>query len=175
MKQSSDEQAVKLWISKNGISQDYQDKSYKETRNMIFHKELLPTIDPIFLNSGIKEELDIGHALPQGRKNTRFTKEQRKFLTEKFSSGVGAQKHKRKKVPQVALEMQMKFERKDWLTETQIQSFFVRLAARQRSKDPNEKDDVDDDEEENIPSFAEQDDANNFLQAIGKRNFSYII
>ena len=136
---------------------------------MIFHKDLLPSIDPIFLNSGIKEELEVGHALPKERKNTHFTKEQKDFLTEKFSSGVGAKKHKRKKVPQIALEMQMKFERKDWLTETQIQSFFVRLAAKQRSEDPthlNNPNDDDDEKEENIPSFAEQDDARNLLQAI---------
>ena len=57
VKQSSGDQIVKLWISKNGISQEYQGKSYKETRNMIFHKDLLPSIDPIFLNSGIKESL----------------------------------------------------------------------------------------------------------------------
>ena len=166
VKQSSDDQAVKLWISKNGISQEHQGKSYKETRNMIFHKELLPAIDPLFLNLRKKEELEVGHALPKGRKNTQFTKEQRKFLTEKFSSGIGAQKHKRKKVPQVALEMQMKFERKDWLSETQIQSFFVRLAAKQRSKDPNTQNDQNDDEEEEVPSFAEQDDTNNLLQAV---------
>ena len=134
---------------------------------MIFHKDLLPSIDPIFLSSGIKEELEVGHALPKGRKNTHFTKEQKDFLTEKFSSGVGAKKHKRKKVPQIALEMQMKFERKDWLTETQIQSFFVRLTAKQRSEDPTHLNNPnDDDDEENIPSFAEQDDARNLLQAI---------
>ena len=133
VKQSSNDQIIKLWISKNGISQELQGKSYRETRNMIFHKELLPTIDPLFLNSAQKEELEIGHALPKGRKNTRFSTEQTQFLTEKFRSGVGAQKHKRKKIPQIALEMQMKFDRKDWLTETQIQSFFVRMAAKQKS------------------------------------------
>ena len=163
VKQSSNDQIVKLWISKNGISQEIQGKSYKETRNMIFHKELLPTIDPLFLNSAQKEELEIGHALPKGRKNTRFSEEQTQFLTEKFRSGIGAQKHKRKKIPQIALEMQMKFDRKDWLTETQIQGFFVRMAAKQKLKDPN---DQGDNKEEREPTNAELDDANNLLQAI---------
>ena len=57
----------------------------------------------------------------------------------------------------------MKFDRKDWLTETQIQGFFVRMAAKQKLKDPNDQGDK---KEEREPTNAELDDANNLLQAI---------
>ena len=43
-KQSTNDYAVEQYISKNGISEKYQSKSYKDTRNMIFQKGRLPDI-----------------------------------------------------------------------------------------------------------------------------------
>ena len=60
-------------------------------------------------------------------------------MTEKFLAGVGLQKHKKKRAQQVAKEMHLTFKRNEWLTETQIQQFFARLAAKQRSQDPTKE------------------------------------
>ena len=136
VKQSSRNQLVARYIAKNGISHQYQSKTYQETRSTIFSTEILPAIDPIFLHGEHKENLVKGHAIAQTRKSVTFTKEQREFLTEKFLAGVGLQKHKKKRAQQVAKEMHLSFKRNEWLTETQIQQFFARLAAKQRSRDP---------------------------------------
>ena len=63
---------------------------------MIFCNELLPSIDPLFLNSGIKEELARGHAIVPAKKSLPFTTAQKEFLTKKFMIGVGLTKHKKK-------------------------------------------------------------------------------
>ena len=134
VKQSSRNQLVARYIAKNGISHQYQSKTYQETRSTIFSTEILPAIDPIFLHGEHKENLVKGHAIAQTRKSVTFTKEQREFLTEKFLAGVGLQKHKKKRAQQVEKEMHLTFKRNEWLTETQIQQFFARLAAKQRSQ-----------------------------------------
>ena len=133
-KQSTDNHTVERYIIKTGLSHQYQNKSYQETRSAIFGKELLPTIDPLFLNSGKKEELCRGHAIAASRKSALFTKDQKDFLTEKFMLGVGILKHKKKKAQEVVKEMHQKFKRSEWLSETQVQQFFARLAAKQRSQ-----------------------------------------
>ena len=48
--------------------------------------------------------------------------------------GVGILKHMKKKAQEVVKEMHQKFKRSEWLTETQVQQFFARLAAKQRSQ-----------------------------------------
>ena len=80
-------------------------------------------------SSGKKEELCRGHAIAASRKSALFTEDQKDFLTEKFMLGVGILKHKKKKAQEVVKEMHQKFKRSEWLTETQIQQFFTRLAA----------------------------------------------
>ena len=95
-KQSSKHHLVARYIAINGISHKYQSKTYQETRSMIFCNELLPSIDPLFLNSGIKEELARGHAIVPAKKSLPFTTAQKEFLTKKFMIGVGLTKHKKK-------------------------------------------------------------------------------
>ena len=132
-KTSSMDQAKVMYISKNGISQKYQGKTFQQTRKMIFHGEMLPAVDPHFLNSGHKEELKPGHALPPARVSHRFTKEQKDFMISRFNQGVGNQKHLRKYAKIVALEMHKAgFEVEEWLSETQITSYWGKLAADQR-------------------------------------------
>ena len=133
VKTSSMDQAKVMYISKNGISQKYQGKTFQQTRKMIFHGEMLPAVDPHFLNSGHKEELKLGHALPPARVSHRFTKEQKDFMIDRFNRGVGNQKHLRKYAKLVALEMHKAgFEVEEWLSEKQITSYWGKLAADQR-------------------------------------------
>jgi hypothetical protein len=136
-----------MYIAKNGISQQYQDKTFKETRKMIFHEELLPTIHPDLINSGHKENLPKGHALPPPRVNARFSEKQRKFLIEKYNIGAGKNKHLKKKAQQVEREMQeADFTVEEWLSEKQILGYFTGLFAKQKdapvvetgNKDPTE-------------------------------------
>ena len=132
-KTSSMDQAKVMYISKNGISQKYQGKTFQQTRKMIFHGEMLPAVDPHFLNSGHKEELKPGHALPPARVSHRFSKEQKDFMINRFNRGVGNQKHLRKMAKLVELEMHKSgFEVEEWLSEKQITSYWGKLAADQR-------------------------------------------
>ena len=48
-KLSSSNHLVARYIAKNGISHQYQSKTYQETRSTVFSKEILPAIDPLFL------------------------------------------------------------------------------------------------------------------------------
>jgi len=132
-KTSSMDQAKVMYISKNGISQKYQGKTFQQTRKMIFHGEMLPAVDPHFLNSGHKEELKPGHALPPARVSHRFSKEQKDFMINRFNRGVGNQKHLRKMAKLVELEMHKSgFKVEEWLSEKQITSYWGKLAADQR-------------------------------------------
>jgi hypothetical protein len=166
---STDEQAIEMYIAKNGISQQYQDKTFKETRKMIFHEELLPTIDPILIKSGHKENLFRGHALPPPRVHTRFTEKQRKFMIDKFNTGAGKNKHLKKKAHQVERQMQeADFTVDEWLSEKQIHSFFNGLYAKVKDApyvETVKKNGVDQDPTEGL-TFAELDQAARTLRAI---------
>ena len=167
---STDEQAIEMYIAKNGISQQYQDKTFKETRKMIFHEELLPTIDPILIKSGHKENLFRGHALPPPRVHTRFSEKQRKFMIDKFNTGAGKnKKHLKKKAHQVERQMQeADFTVDEWLSEKQIHSFFNGLYAKVKDApyvETVKKNGVDQDPTEGL-TFAELDQAARTLKAI---------
>ena len=150
-KTSSMDQAKVMYISKNGISQKYQGKTFQQTRKMIFHGEMLPAVDPHFLNSGHKEELKLGHALPPARVSHRFTKEQKEFMISRFKRGVGNQKHLRKMAKLVELEMhESGFEVEEWLSEKQITAYWGKMAADQRKTFIDKEKGLENDE--NVPA-----------------------
>ena len=136
-KQSTNDYAIEQYIAKNGISDKYQSKSYKDTRNMIFQKGRLPDIDPFFLNLMINnpskygENLCRGHALPPKKSNKRHPKKVTDYLEAIFMFGEKNPSKKRKPA-QVANEMRKmpEFTRNDWLTDNQIKSFFNRLSSK---------------------------------------------
>ena len=160
-KLSSNDQIIDMYISRNGISQRYKGKTFAETRSMIFHSELLPTIDPFFIIYAHKEDLEAGHALPKSRHRKAFSTKQIVFLEKAFKAGIGKQKHRRKTPAQVEKEMQeADFEVDEWLTEIQISKFFTRLKAKQTSADPTEE-----------PSAEKMDEVSAIAQAKHVRDF----
>jgi hypothetical protein len=137
---STDEQAIEMYVAKNGISQQYQGKTYRETRNMIFHAEMLPTVDEIFINSGYKDSPKKGHALPQPRVNAQFSEKQRNFLIDKFNAGTGSNKHLKKLAKEVETQMQEAgFSVDEWLTDIQIKGYFNRLCTKQKAAPVSKK------------------------------------
>ena len=85
------------------------------------------------------EILTQGHALPNSTPKSTFSDDQKAYLRECFHVGI-VTPHKKKKPGQVVREMReakkadgtMRFETSDWLTETQIRSYFTRIAAERR-------------------------------------------
>ena len=82
--------------------------------------------------------LKMGWALAKPRSTARFSENVRSYLNEKFEIG---QRTGRKADPeQISIEMRTvknvdnvrRFERREWLTRTQIAGFFSRLASRSR-------------------------------------------
>ena len=138
-KQSSTDFAKEYYISKNGISSEYQSKSYKETRGIVFRKGMLPVIDDIFLDlirngpANCRENIYEGHALPPKRQKVEFPAHVTAYLRKLFLYGEKVPSERRKPA-QVAKEMKLKreFERKDWLSEAQIQGYFKRQSAKKR-------------------------------------------
>ena len=61
--------------------------------------------------------------------------------------------------------MHLEFKRNEWLTETQIQQFFARLAAKQRSRDPTEKELTKEELVNAEVPDEEVDDILNYIQA----------
>ena len=166
-KKSSRGQFVDKYISKNGISKEYQGKTYQEMRGMVFQKGMLPDIDPIFLkfmreNPNYGENPTRGHALPISTPNKPFSADQKAFLKEAFDVGI-VTPHRKKKPAQVVKEMReakksdgtRRFETADWLTETQIRSFFTRIAAERRHKTDE-------------PTVAQIEDTENLRQAVAQ-------
>ena len=138
-KQTGNDYAKEYYIGKNGISADYQSKSYNETRSMIFKKGMLPTIDDLFLyliRSGepkYRENLTEGHALPPKKAKGNFTDKQTRYLYEQFLIGED-EPGQRKKPEQVSKAMKQKpeFLREEWLTFEQINGYFKREKAKKR-------------------------------------------
>ena len=136
-KQSTKDYAVEQYIAKNGISNEYQSMSFKETRDIIFQKGRLPAIDPFFLTlmksdpAKYCENLCRGHALPMKKSVKRHPKKVTEYLEALFIFGE-KNPSKKKKPAEVAKEMmqEAEFTRDDWLTETQIKSYFNRLASK---------------------------------------------
>ena len=93
-----------MYISRNGISSKYQDKSHRNMRNFQFHSKGLPAIDPRFLDAE-KEHLTMGHALPGKQTVVRLNDKQRQYLKKLFDKGT--EKNQRKAVP-AEVEKQMR-------------------------------------------------------------------
>ena len=158
-KQSSKDFAREYYISKNGISKQYQNMSFKDTRGMVFHKGALPAIDPLFLRlmrSGpeYRESLAEGHALVKKKERKMKSQHLITYLDSIFEAGE-KDPSKRKKAPEVAKELRRRpdMTEADWLTESQVQSYFSQKSAKKRYSNVKE------------PSRAMVDDTNNLLIA----------
>ena len=134
---------VDMYIQRNGISDKYQSKTFRDARSMKFHNEGLPEIDPIFLNCQ-RENLYEGHALCSKRTLAKLTDKHKQYLKKIFNDGI---KNKRKENSQ-DVEIQMRyhkqdgeymFEENEWLTSSQIKSFFhslmTQVRCREKTKD----------------------------------------
>ena len=139
---------------------------------MVFQKGMLPDIDPMFLNymrenpDSSGETLTQGHALPMSTPNKPFSGDVKAFLKESFNVGI-VTPHKKKKPAQVVREMReaknadgtRRFETADWLTETQIRSFFTRIAAERRHKTDE-------------PTVVQLEDTENLRQAVAQEELA---
>ena len=130
---------IDMYISRNGISAKYQNKTFRETRNMHFINQGLPEIDPLFINYR-REEIYEGYALDQRRKLAKINVKHKEFLKKIFNDGI---KNKRKANSQ-DVEIQMRhhqeegnfvFDEDEWLTSSQIKSFFHQLVTQGRYKE----------------------------------------
>ena len=148
-KQSSKNYAREYYISKNGISKEYRGKSYKDTRNMIFHKGALPAIDKLFLKLREDdpekyggEDIKPGHAL-QGKKVVKQKSQHlRDYLDKIFKEG-NEEPGKRKQAADVAklLRLNPEMTQEDWLTVKQIKSYFSNAKAEKifETKEPTQE------------------------------------
>lgn len=127
------------------------------------------------VTSDVPEREGAGWALQKSRGgNKRFPDNVRSYLTARFDAGVTG----RKADPgQVANDMRKarnndgsrKFSREEWLTKTQIKSFFSRLSAARRKKQTN-LDDIDEelleDEYEYCKEENRQEEVNNMFREL---------
>ena len=116
---------------------------------------------------GLESQECLGWALPKIRTGGRkFPSKVRDYLTAKFD--LGEKTGQKADAEQVAKGMrnartvdnQRIFSREDWLTKTQVQGFFSRLASARRKRGSNEssrgEEEEDDDEEEDEGDDQEQ-------------------
>ena len=125
---------------------------------------------------GVATELEMGWALSKVPTNTRFSEKVKTYLNAKFVLG---ERTGNKAVPKDVAEDMRKarnengvrvFKREEWLKETQVKSFFSRLAAKRKlPREPREEmsqEDVEDYEE-----FLNQEDlVKSIQQMIGLRH-----
>ena len=106
--------------------------------------------------------LQTGWALSKPRSNVRFSEKLKEYLTARFS--LGERSGRKADAAQVAVDMQNAknesnerlFSRTEWMTKTQVQSFFSRLAATRRKDQGMVK--ISPDQEEDAECL--QEDAN---------------
>ena len=148
-KQSSKNYAREYYISKNGISKEYRGKSYKDTRNMIFHKGALPAIDKLFLKLREDdpekyggEDIKPGHAL-QGKKVVKQKSPHLRAYFDKIFKEGNEEPGKRKQAADVAklLRLNPEMTQEDWLTVKQIKSYFSNAKAEKifETKEPTQE------------------------------------
>ena len=133
---SSKDQFIEMYIAKNGISKEYQGKSYRETRNMHFHSDTLPAIDPLFISCKT-EDIFEGHALPEKRKKSNLTDKHKVYLKKIYKDGMNSKR--KANSADVAKQMryykngdQLVFSEEEWLTDLQIKSYWCSLTSEIR-------------------------------------------
>ena len=163
---SSRDEFIEMYIAKNGISKQHQEKSFRETRNMHFHNDNLPEIDQLFINCK-SEDIFEGHALPEKRKKSNLTEKHKVYLKKIYKDGMNSKR--KANCTEVAKQMryykdgdQLVFSEDEWLTDLQIKSYWCSLTSEIRfPKNQKAKDDTDE-----TQSRTQDEDSASYLDAM---------
>ena len=163
---SSHSEFIEMYIARNGISKQQQEKSFRETRNLHFHSDSLPEIDQLFINCK-SEDIYEGHALPEKRKKSNLTEKHKVYLKKIYKDGMNSKR--KANCTEVAKQMryykdgdQLVFSEDEWLTDLQIKSYWCSLTSEIRfPKNQKAKDDTDE-----TQSRTQDEDSASYLDAM---------